>query len=159
MWSEEKGSNVLDGGSPFVAAYQTSDGGHVFVSPLEPKFFSAMLERLGIDDIDVNRQYDPAYWPVIRERLEAVFLTRTRDDWAQWLEGIDACCTPVLKPSEVAAHHHVRARSLMVEVDGVTQPAPAPRFSRTPSEIRNGPGGSEPARNVFERWGVEAPGD
>jgi alpha-methylacyl-CoA racemase len=154
MWSEEKGHNLLDGASPFVAAYRTRDGEYMYVSPLEPKFFRALLERMGIEDLDPDRQYDRAYWPVIRERLEAVFLTRTRDDWSKRLEGTDACCTPVLKTSEVAGHQHVRARGLVVDVDGVTQPAPAPRFSRTVSEIRNGPGESKPARDVLKAWGL-----
>ena len=154
MW-REKGCNLLDGEAPFVGAYGTRDGKHIFVSPLEPKFFRNMLELLEIDDIDVARQYDPDYWPVIRKRLEEVFLSRTRDDWAGILEGADACCTPVLGPGETASHQHIRARGIMVDVDGVTQPAPAPRFSRTESVISHGPGGSKPAREVLKSWGLD----
>ena len=153
-WSEEKGNNLLDGGSPFVAAYRTCDGEYMFVSPLEPKFFHVLLDRMGIEDLDPARQYDPDYWPVIRNRLEEVFSSRTREEWTQLLEETDACCAPVLRPSEVAAHAHVQARKLMVEVDGVRQPAPAPRFSRTDSKIRNGPGGSKSAREVLKSWGL-----
>lgn len=157
IWSEQKGSNILDGAAPFVAAYRTKDGGHIFVSPLEPKFFAVMLETMGIDDLDIRRQYDQDYWPVIRQRLEETFVTRNREEWASLLECVDACCTPVLKPSELRGHEHVQARHLMVEIDGLEQPAPAPRFSRTVSEVRHGPGGSKPARDVMKSWGVETP--
>ena len=157
MWSEEKGTSLLDGAAPFVAAYRTGDGKHLFVSPLEPKFFATMLERMGIEDLDASRQYDPAYWPVIRKRLEAAFASRTRDEWAAVLEGVDACCTPVLSPSELAGHDHIRSRGTMVNVDGISQPAPAPRFSRTKPEIRHGPGGSKPARDILKDWGVTKP--
>jgi alpha-methylacyl-CoA racemase len=157
LW-REKGQNMLDGDAPFVSAYLTADKRHIFVSPLEPKFFRNMLELMGIDDLDSARQYDPDYWPVIRRRLETVFRTRSRDDWADILEGADTCCTPVLDPGETAGHAHIQARELMVDVDGISQPAPAPRFSRTKSVVRHGPGGSKPARDVLIDWGLE-PGD
>ncbi len=155
MW-REKGQNMLDGEAPFVAAYLTADDRYMFISPLEPRFFRNMLELMGIDDLDIARQYDPGYWPVIRQRLETVFRTRSRDDWADILEGADACCTPVLDPGETAGHAHIRARDLMIDVDGVSQPAPAPRFSRTKSAVRHGPGGSKSARDVLIGWGLEA---
>lgn len=156
MWSERKGESLLDGASPFVAAYRTLDDKYVFVSPLEPKFFALMLETIGIEDVDVSRQFDPSYWPFVRQRLEAAFAAKTRAEWSGLLEGVDACCTPVLKPSEVHQHEHVQARGSMVEVDGIQQPAPAPRFSRTVSEISNGPGQSKSARAVLNDWGLEA---
>jgi alpha-methylacyl-CoA racemase len=155
-WSEEKGNSLLDGAAPFVAPYCCSDGRHMFVSPLEQKFFTEMLDHMGIDDIDASRQYDPDYWPFIRRRLETVFASRPRDEWAALLEGTDACCTPVLTPRETAGHRHLAARKAIVEVDGLEQPAPAPRFSRTVSEIRHGPGRSKPAREVLEEWGLDA---
>lgn len=152
IWSEEKGSNLLDGAAPFVAAYRTRDGGHIFVSPLENRFFRIMLERLGIHDLDADRQYDEAYWPVIRARLRDVFLQRNRNEWAALLESEDCCCTPVLGFSEVEQHPHAAARGSLVEIDGIKQPAPAPRFSRTPSEIRHGPGGEASAGETFSAW-------
>ena len=157
IWSQQKGESLLDGASPFVAAYRTRDGGHIFVSPLEPKFFALMLETMGIDDIDVRRQYDTAYWPVISRRLEETFAGRSRDVWAKALECVDACCTPVLNPSELQGHEHIQARKLLVEVDGLEQPAPAPRFYRTVPEVRHGPGGSESARDLLNRWGFKTP--
>ncbi len=157
MWSERKGESLLDGAAPFVAAYRTRDGGYIFVSPLEPKFFARMMEALGIEDVDVGRQYDESYWSFIRRRLEETFASRDRDEWASLLEGVDACCSPVLRPVELGGHEHIRQRNLLVEVDGVEQPAPAPRFSRTVTEVRHGPGGPESARDILERWGVKNP--
>ena len=147
----------MDGAAPFVVAYRTRDGGFIFVSPLEPKFFALMLDTMGIDDIDTGRQYDETYWPFIRQRLGETFADRSRDEWASILEPVDACCTPVLDPWELNGHPHVQSRKLLVEVDGLEQPAPAPRFSRTVSEVRHGPGGLESARDILNRWGVEKP--
>ena len=154
MWSEGRGDNLLDGASPFVAPYRTRDDRHVFVSPLEPKFFAIMLERMGIDDLDLARQYDTAYWPEIRERLEREFAQRTQAEWSELLEGVDACCTPVLGVSELGGHPHVRARGIVREVDGLAQPAPAPRFSRTPPSVRHGPGARDVTDDILERWGL-----
>ncbi|MEE4293885.1 MAG: CaiB/BaiF CoA-transferase family protein [Xanthomonadales bacterium] len=154
IWSEGRGSNILDGAAPFVGAYATSDGKHVFVSPLEPKFFAVLLKRMGLEDIDVSRQYDPSYWAVIRQRLKETFAQKTRDEWSSVLEGVDACCTPVLSPAELGSHEHLRARRAMIEVDGVEQPAPAPKFSRTPGEIRHGPGRTQPDPEVLKDWGL-----
>lgn len=154
IWQPGRESNVLGGAAPFVGAYRTADDRYVFVSPLEQKFFIILLDRMGIDDIDPARQYDRAYWPRIRERLTETFAQRTRDEWVALLEGEDACCSPVLSPAELASHPHLRQRSAMVEVDGLEQPAPAPKFSRTPAEVRHGPANREPRKDVLERWGV-----
>jgi len=154
IWQPGRESNVLGGAAPFVGAYRTADDRYVFVSPLEQKFFIILLDRMGIDDIDPARQYDPACWPRIRERLTEAFAQRTRDEWVALLEGEDACCSPVLSPAELASHPHLRQRSAMVEVDGLEQPAPAPKFSRTPAEVRHGPAHREPREDVLERWGV-----
>jgi alpha-methylacyl-CoA racemase len=155
IWKPGHGRNLLDGAAPFVGAYRTSDDRHVFVSPLEPKFFAVMLERMGIDDLDTGRQYDPDYWPVIRRRMEEVLAGRTREAWAGLLEGVDACCTPVLSVDELHAHAHLQQREVMVEVDGLRQPAPAPRFSRTPAMVRHGPARSERQEEVLARWGID----
>jgi len=154
IWSQGRGSNILDGAAPFVGAYSTSDGKHIFVSPLEPKFFAVMLQRMGLADIDASRQYDPSYWPEIRNRLQETFAQKSRDEWSSILEGVDACCTPVLSPAELSSHEHLRARQAMVEVDGVEQPAPAPKFSRTPGKIRHGPDHSGRDPDALKGWGL-----
>ena len=134
---------------PWLSVMAMMDGIQGFI-----QFFIILLDRMGIDDIDPARQYDPACWPRIRERLTEAFAQRTRDEWVDLLEGEDACCTPVLSPTELAGHPHLRQRSAMVEVDGLEQPTPAPRFSRTPAEVRHGPAHREPREEVLERWGV-----
>ena len=155
LWKEGRGNNLLDGAAPFVGAYRTSDGRYMFVSPLEPKFFAVMLERMGIEDVDRERQYDPSDWPFLRRRLQETFGSRTRDEWVAVFEGSDACATPVLTLAGLKEHPHIRARGLLSEIDGIEQPVPAPRFSRTVSEIRHGPGDSESARAVLKKWGLE----
>lgn len=155
FWTENRGSNILDGGAPFARPYRTSDGKYVSISPLEGRFFARMLELMEVGDLDLSRQNDRDYWPVIEQRLEQVFATRTRSDWCNLLEGSEACFAPVLGLSEVSGHPHNRARANMVEVGGIEQPAPAPRFSRTQSEIRCEAGASEPARDILSRWGID----
>jgi alpha-methylacyl-CoA racemase len=132
LWSDQRGTNLLDGGAPFYGVYQTADGRHLAVGALEPAFWAELLERVGLDDADLPAQLDRDGWPVLRERLAAVFRTRTRDEWCRLLEGTDACVAPVLSLLEAPAHPHNQARGTFVEVGGVVQPAPAPRFSRTP---------------------------
>jgi alpha-methylacyl-CoA racemase len=134
LWSGPRGSNLLDGGAPFYDTYATADGGHVAVGALEPQFYAALLTGLGLaSDPSLPAQHDVAGWPVLRERFTAVFATRTRDEWAAVFGSLDACVAPVLSPREAPSHPHAVARSAFVTVDGVTQPAPAPRLSRTPA--------------------------
>jgi len=131
-WDEhERGANLLDGGAPFYDTYATADGRHVALGALEPKFFAEFAERVGLDTRFVKRQYDRRLWPEMREAIAAVFATRTRDAWADALEGSDACVAPVLSLGEAPLHPHARARNVFIEVDGVMQAAPAPRFSRS----------------------------
>ena len=134
LWAEERGANLLDGGAPFYGVYETADGRHLAVGALEPQFYAELLRRLGLDDGDLPAQLDRDGWPLLRERLAAVFRTRTREEWCELLAGTDACVAPVLALAEAPAHPHNRARGTFVEVGGVTQPAPAPRFSRTPCD-------------------------
>jgi alpha-methylacyl-CoA racemase len=134
LWREERGANLLDGGAPFYGVYQTADGRHLAVGALEPQFFAELLRRLGLDAGDLPGQLDRDGWPVLRERLAERFRTRTRDQWCELLAGTDACVAPVLDLGEAPAHPHNRARSTFVDVGGVVQPAPAPRFSRTPPD-------------------------
>jgi alpha-methylacyl-CoA racemase len=135
QWRDERGTNRLDSGAPFYDVYETSDGGYMAVGALEPRFYQEFVTRLGLDPAQLPPQNDPAGWPVLREIFGCTFATRTRDQWAAVFEGTDACTTPVLAFDEAAAHPHLAGREVLVEVDGVVQPAPAPRFSRTPSPV------------------------
>ncbi len=134
LWEERRGANLLDGGAPYYGVYETSDGEHMAVGALEPRFYGELLDKLGLRPDDLPPQADRERWPELRERLEAVFRTRTRAEWTDVFEGSDACVAPVLGLSEARAHPHNRARGTFMLVDGSPQPAPAPRFSRTAPE-------------------------
>lgn len=134
-----RGTNLLDSGAPFYDVYETGDGGYVAVGAIEPKFFAELVEGLGLDDADLPDQYDEARWPELRERIAGVFRTRSRDEWAERFAGTDACVAPVLRLDEVDRHPHNAARGTFVDADGVVQPAPAPRFGRTPESIDRPP--------------------
>ena len=154
-WQDERGSNSLDGGAPFYTAYRTRDGLHMAVAPIENRFYRNLLDVLGITDIDPARQHDRSQWAHVRQRIQAVFATRTRDEWCERLEGTQTCCTPILNLSEAATHPHNVARETFVSVDGVTQPAPAPRFSRTQSAISSAAGTLQPdIFKVLQDWGA-----
>jgi alpha-methylacyl-CoA racemase len=140
QWGTERGRNLLDTGAPFYETYETADGKWVSVGSIESKFFRNLVTRLGLD-IDPETQNDEASWPILREKLAAVFLTRTRDEWTALLAGADACFAPVLSPWEAPDHPHNAERGTFIESFGVTQPGPAPRFGRTPAAI----GGPPPA--------------
>jgi alpha-methylacyl-CoA racemase len=134
IWTGPRGSNLLDGGAPFYDTYSAADGQYVAVGAIEPQFYAALLRGLGLDsDPSLPGQHDVAGWPVLRSRFAAAFATRTRDEWTEVFDAVDACVAPVLSPSEAPDHPHMKSRSSFVAVDGVTQPAPAPRFSRTPA--------------------------
>jgi len=139
FWEEERGVNVLDTGAPFYDTYETADGKFVSLGSLEPQFYAEMLERLEIDDAELPAQMDRSGWPKLRERLTELFKSKTRDHWCEILEGSDACFAPVLPMSEAAEHPHMKARGTIVEEFGLAQPAPAPRFSRTPGAIQGPP--------------------
>ena len=129
QWREEREANLLDGGAPFYRTYECLDGRFVAVGPLEPQFFGALAQELGID----WPQYDATAWPDHHKRMEAIFRTRTRDEWARAFEGTDACVAPVLSMREAPDHPHMRARETFVAPGDVLQAAPAPRFDRTPA--------------------------
>ncbi len=157
LWTEERGMNILDGGAPFYRTYATKDDKNIVVCAIEKKFFRALLEQLSIDDIDPADQLDQAKWPEQAARFKSVFETKTRDEWSDLLEGSDACVAPVLSMSEVPKHPHHQARQSFPEIDGVVQPGPAPRFSRTQSEIACPPVGRDIANTaVLAEWGVSA---
>jgi alpha-methylacyl-CoA racemase len=134
-WRDERGTNVLDGGAPFYDVYETADGGWMSVGCLEPQFFVELLRRVGLEDVDAASQMDRSRWPALRERLAAVFRTRTRDEWERAFDGAEVCAAPVLSMAEAPRHPHNAARGTFVDVGGVEQPAPAPRFSRTPAGV------------------------
>lgn len=138
-WSEQREDNIIDGGAPFWRCYETRDGGFVSVGAVEAEFYELLLEKLGFDPARMPHQLDREHWPAMRERFEACFKEKTRDEWCAILEGTDVCFAPVLSFREAAHHPHNRARGSFVEVDGMMQPAPAPRFSRTPSSVKSGP--------------------
>src|SRR6266852_6469247 len=131
-WSDTRGENVLDGGAHFYSVYKTSDGRHISVASAEPKFYAELLRLTGLcHDKDLPSQLDRAKWPMLRQRLAGIFASKTRDEWCVLMEGSDVCFAPVLTLKEAIDHPHNRARNTFIEVDGVAQPAPAPRFSRT----------------------------
>jgi alpha-methylacyl-CoA racemase len=155
MWTERRESNVLDGGAPFARCYETRDNKYVAVCALETGFFTSLLDALSISDIDPAEQYDTDQWARHHDIFARVFQGKTRDEWSELLSGVDACATPVLTMSEAAEHEHARARGSYVEIDGIRQPGPAPRFSRTPAEARPAPPrGSEAARKILSEWGL-----
>jgi alpha-methylacyl-CoA racemase len=154
LWSNERGANLLDGGAPFYGTYACADGKYLAVGPIEPQFYRLFLEKAGIIDPELVNQYDLTAWSYQREKLAAILRTRTRDEWCALLEGSDACVTPVLDLEEAPQHPHNRARRTFVVVDDVLQPAPAPRLSRTPGEIRNPPPQTgQDTQAVLCEWG------
>jgi alpha-methylacyl-CoA racemase len=138
-WTEARGANVLDSGAPWYDCYETRDGRFVAIGAIEPKFYATLLERLGLAGEQLPAQHDRAGWPTLRQRFAAVFGSRTRDEWCAVFEGADACFAPVLTFSEARQHPHNVARQGFAAVGDVTQPAPAPRFARTPGAIRGVP--------------------
>jgi alpha-methylacyl-CoA racemase len=133
-WQDARGANLVDGGAPFYDTYQTADGQYVAVGALEPKFYAELLAGLGLHGANLPEQYDRAGWPVLRERFAAAFGQRTRDEWAAAFGGTDACVAPVLSPAEAPGNPHNAARGTFVEVGGLVQPAPAPRFGRSAAD-------------------------
>ena len=157
LWSNERGANLLDGGAHFYSVYETSDGKYVSIGSIEAKFYAELLEKTGLDPADLPPQMKPESWPVIREKLTEIFKTKTRDEWCAIMEGSDICFAPILNLDEAPEHAHMKARGTFAEVDGVVQPAPAPRFSRTPGAIRRPP--SPPGADTDEAlaaWGYSA---
>jgi alpha-methylacyl-CoA racemase len=155
QWSEERGANILDTGAPWYDVYETRDGKYVSIGAIEARFFEELVARLGLADLPP--QHERARWPQMRAILQTTFKTRTRDEWCRVFEGSDACFAPVLSFSEAREHAHSRARAAFVELAGVPQPAPAPRFSRTPGAARSAPpergaGG----RDALRDWGFSS---
>jgi alpha-methylacyl-CoA racemase len=153
-WRDERGGNLLDGGAPFYDTYECADGGYVAVGALEPQFWGTLVATLGLTDLPA--QSDVARWPEMRARLAAVFATRSRDEWAAVFADVDACVTPVLTLGEAADHPHLAARETVVEPGGIAQPAPAPRFSRTPGALTSPPAApGADTRATLRDWGFD----
>lgn len=151
--STTRGANLLDGGAPHYAVYETADGHHVALGALEPAFFSLLCERIGVAPELREARSNRGQWPQLRAELQRIFRSQTRAQWQAQLQDSDACLTPVLSWQEAISHPQIQARQAFIEVDGVLQPAPAPRFSRTQSTVRHGPA-AQPGRveAVLERW-------
>jgi alpha-methylacyl-CoA racemase len=136
FWQDKRGSNMLDSGTHFYDTYETKDGKFVALGSIEPQFYKELLEKTGITDPAFGAQMDRNAWPALKEKLAAVIKTKTRDEWDAVMLGSDVCYAPVLSLSEAPKHPHNVARKTFVEIGGVTQPAPAPRFSRTAPEVK-----------------------
>lgn len=138
-WVEHRGENLLDTGAPFYEVYETSDGKYIAIGSLEPKFYRELLRLTGLENEKLPAQHDASSWPMVKQRLVAIFRGKTRDEWCRIMEGSKVCFAPVLTMSEAPAHPHNQHRGTFVEEHGVVQPTPAPRFSRTPSAIQRPP--------------------
>jgi alpha-methylacyl-CoA racemase len=138
MMSQQRGSNMLDGGAPFYDTYETSDGKFISIGSIEPQFYALLLEKAGLDADEFSAQMDQSRWPDYKDKIARVFKSKTRDQWCEIMEGSDVCFAPVLTLKEVAEHPHNKARNAFVELDSVLQPAPAPRFSRTVVGLSHG---------------------
>ena len=157
LWSDERRANLLDGGAPFYDTYRCSDGGWVAVGSIEPQFYAAMLELLGVEDREgaLARHFDTSDWPARKALIAAAFAEKPRDHWAQLMSDTDACVAPVLSLAEAPDHPHNRARGAFLELGGVIQPNAAPRFSVTPGAVQ-GPARAAGADTeaVLREWGV-----
>jgi alpha-methylacyl-CoA racemase len=134
-FTDKRGTNLLDGGAHFYDTYETKDGKHVCIGSIEPQFYALLVEKAGLDKERFAPQMEAARWPELKAELTEVFKTRTRDEWCEIMEGTDVCFAPVLSIFEAPEHPHSKARNAFIEIDGVVQPAPAPRFSRTVPEV------------------------
>jgi alpha-methylacyl-CoA racemase len=154
MWNDERGTNILDSGAHFYQVYETKDGKHVSIASIEAKFYDELLERAGLDKQEYAEQMERGQWPAYIEKLAAVFKTKTRDEWREIMEGTDICFAPVLSMDEAPHHPHNAARGTFIEVEGVVQPGPAPRFSRTPGEVQRPPAkAGEHTDEILGEWG------
>ena len=155
VFTDERGQNLLDTGAHFYNTYETADGKYISVGSIEPQFYAELLRLTGLEGEDLPAQHDRSKWPEMKERLAKVFKTKTRDEWVQIMEGTDVCFAPVLTIPEAYEHPQNVARQTFVEVGGIKQPAPAPRFSRTPGAIERPPAiPGEHTREVLAAWGI-----
>ncbi len=157
VWSGGRGENILDTGAHYYEVYETSDGKYVAVGSIEPKFYEELLELSGLKGQELPHQNDRNAWPAMKERLTRIFKSKTRDEWCRIMEGSDVCFAPVLSMEEAPQHPHNRHRGTFVEVEGVVQPGPAPRFSRTPGRIQRPPASpGEHTEEALRDWGFSS---
>ncbi|HIA58816.1 MAG TPA: CoA transferase [Gammaproteobacteria bacterium] len=156
LWTTDRSSNKLDGGAHYYGSYECRDGKHISIGSIEPQFYTLLLEKCEITDESFLAQQDQSGWPDLRNKLETLFKTKTRDDWCAIMEGTDVCFAPVLNLKEASHHPHNEARATYVDFEGVTQPAPAPRFSRTQGEIQSSAAlAGEHSEQVLRDWGLD----
>ena len=157
-WTDNRGDNILDSGAHYYDVYETKDGKYVSIGSIETKFYDELLELSGLKKEELARQNDREKWPAMKQKVAACFKTRTRDEWCKIMEGSDVCFAPVLSMTEAPKHPHNRHRGTFIEDDGVVQPGPAPRFSRTPSKIQRPPArAGEHTDEALRDWGFSAP--
>jgi alpha-methylacyl-CoA racemase len=157
IWQDNPGHNMLDTGAPFYEVYETADGKFMAIGAIEQQFYAELLERSGLKDIELPFQMDRDQWPAMKDQFAALFKSKTRDEWQSILEGTDACAVPVLSMTEAPSHPHNVARQTFIERDGVVQPAPAPRFSRTAAAIASPPPApGEHTDDALTDWGFTA---
>ncbi len=157
MWVDRRGENILDTGAHFYDVYETSDGEYVSIGSIEGKFYAELLRLTGLEGQELPRQMDRKQWPAFKKKLTEVFKTKSRAEWCKIMEGSEVCFAPVLNMAEAPKHPHNVHRGTFVEVEGVPQPAPAPRFSRTPSAIQRPPARpGEHTEEAMRDWGFSA---
>jgi alpha-methylacyl-CoA racemase len=157
-WRDERGVNLLDTGAHFYNTYETRDGKWISLGAIEPQFYKLLREKLGLsEDRSFDAQMNPAMWPELKEKLAALFRTRTQDEWCALLEGTDVCFGPVLSFREAAAHPHNRERRTFVDVAGIMQPAPAPRFSESAEDVRTPARVGADTDDVLDKLGFATP--
>ena len=155
MWSTKRASNLLDSAAHFYDTYETKDGKYVSIGSIEPQFYALLMEKAGLDKETFGFQMNQKEWPNMKEKLVAIFKAKTRDEWCEIMEGTDVCFAPVLDFLEAQQHPHNVARQTYIDVDGMMQPAPAPRFSRTESEVQYGSrAAGEDTDEVLKEWGI-----
>jgi alpha-methylacyl-CoA racemase len=152
MWADKRGVNLLDSGAHFYDTYETKDGKWIALGSIEPQFYRELLEKAGITDSAFEAQMDRSAWPVLKKKIEAVVKSKTRDEWDTIMLGSDVCYAPVLSLEEAPKHPHNVARKTFIEIDGVVQPAPAPRFSRTEPEVQRAAAGRD-TKAALTDWG------
>ncbi|MEM7543107.1 MAG: CaiB/BaiF CoA-transferase family protein [Pseudomonadota bacterium] len=157
FWTESREDNFIDGGAPYYRCYETKDGKFVSIGSVEAKFYSILLEKLELDANDLPEQNDRQAWPMLRDLFASKFKEKTRDEWCAIMGDTDICFAPVLSFREAPEHPHAQARGSFVEIDGIKQPAPAPRFERTPAMVKGGvPSYGQDTEEVLAKWGFSA---
>jgi len=156
QWTDRRCSNIVDGAAHFYNCYRCANGEWITIAAIEPQFYRLLRDVLGLDDPAFDAQYDQTAWPVLRERVAALIATRTRTEWLAAFEGTDCCVAPVLSLTDAPKHPQNVARGLFVERDGIVQPGPVPRFSRTPGAIgRSPPPAGADNESALSDWGFE----